>query len=520
MLDDLDVGGYFETNQDVDSFLDFLERIVLYTAQSDNCNDIEQSVLYAIYKEIKQVVFLKQEYTIPISSIRFVANMLSRSLSSATIPIEGEPLQGVQIMGVLETRALDFASLLVMSVNEGAFPKNSVGSSFIPYSLRTGFGMPTIKEQTAIYSYYFYRLLQRAQDVTILYSAQTDDFGKGEMSRYILQLMYNTELAHNTISHYIDSFAVLPLQKNEIIVPKSDEFFEFLDRYKEGKKRSLSPSAITTYLSCPLKFYFKYIRRIALPDELSELPDERQFGNVFHKAIEEIYKADVGTEILPERVREIMSDTNFVMKQIDASIEEELKVSVADDIGAVSLIRSTIQTYIRNTLEFDLQRAPFLLVGAEEKVAHQLQHNTHPIYIGGTIDRLEKVYNQFVIVDYKTGRVKDSVSSIDNLFSRDSSKDNSAILQSLIYCYIISKEHDADPTILLYFIRQIHSGSGAYIKINKKEMHKFSEFYAEFEEAFLAVINELCDAEVPFFQTQDEKACQMCDFSKICKKNL
>ncbi|MFO7868986.1 MAG: PD-(D/E)XK nuclease family protein [Bacteroidales bacterium] len=520
MFEGVSVGPYFKHCQDPDEFIDFLEEIVLISAQSDNCSLIEQSVFYAIYKEIKHIKFLKQTYNIPIVSIRFVARLLTKSLASVTVPIEGEPLEGVQIMGVLETRALDFSSLIILSMNEEVFPKASVGSSFIPYSLRTGFGMPTVKEQTAIYSYYFYRLLQRATDVTIVYSAQTDGVGKGEMSRYVLQLLYNTDLPKCSVKHYVDSFSVLPQKDIPLSFPKDEKAFDVLNSLLLKDSRPLSPSAITLYVSCPLRFYFRYIRKIVAPDKLTELPDERQYGNIFHNAIENIYKKYTNTQLTSEHIEYILDETEYMHSCIRKSIEKEFQVSLDTQNSVYTLLFSTIKKYIYNTLKHDLERAPFYIVGTEYEAKHQLTH-THPLYIGGSIDRLDNVRGKYVVIDYKTGQVKNTAPSIEDLFSQDNIMSNNAILQSMIYAYIVKNVYQTDTTILLYFIRKIHSDEQSLLRIGKQPMESFVDsYYKEFEHYLFELIDELYNPEIPFTQTTNKNVCNMCDYAVICKKNV
>lgn len=499
-------------------FLHVLENCILTSAEHLPDTDIEKSILYLIYKEVQHILFLVSEYAIPLENKKFVTQLLSKALSSKNIAIQGEPLEDLQIMGVLETRTLDFSRLIILSMNEGVFPRTSVGSSFIPYSLRTGFGMPTIQEQGAMYSYYFYRLIQRASDITLVYSTLSDEVGKGEMSRYIMQMLYAQNPLH-TITQKELAFSVGMQQDNSISIPKLQESIDYISAYFDGTK-TISPSAIATYLTCRLRFYFRYIRRLQKPLIVDEMPGEHDYGNIFHYSMEDVYASFHEKEVTKQDIEAILANTDLITKTIskhcDAILHTE-KNATDFASGMRTLLEETICTYIKNTLKFDMQRAPFYIVGLEHESSATIPIGNNAIQLGGSIDRLEKNNGRYTVIDYKTGHKDLSAQSVASLFDR-TQKIKSAILQSCIYSYIISKNHASDVQNLLYYIREIHSSKLPEIHISKIPLTSYYTIQEEFEQLLTETLEELCNPDVPFSQTENTDTCTWCDFTVICNR--
>ncbi len=515
---DFSVKSFFRVAKSPTDFIYYLEQIVSTVGEYEHINDIEKSVLYAIYQEIQRLKLLISEHNINIESISFISSLLKKSLLSKNIPIQGEPLQGIQIMGILETRTLDFKNLLILSMNEGLFPRTNVGSSFIPYSLRTGYGMPTIKEQTSIYSYYFYRLLQRAQNVTLSYSVQVDENSKGEVSRYIMQLKYDSPKAFSNITEKNISFSITPQSEHSISVKKEQETIERFKEYTE--ERPFSPSALDCYIRCSLQFYYKYVRKLKPLDEIKEMPDEADFGNFFHLTLEDLYKKFIGKEIKKQDIQAILNDSDLLEKTIEKNILAALKEdknTTAND-GNKKLAQSTITTYIKNTLSFDLQKAPFTISGLEKDVKMPLTIQENTVWIGGNIDRLENDKGLYRIIDYKTGTKKDAPKSLEDLFDTKNDKRNNAILQALFYSYIISEKYKTNPQAQLYYTRNLHLSNDANIKIDKNVVENFSDVKDEYVELLTDKLNELFDLNIPFEQTSQNKTCEYCDYADICRK--
>ncbi|MCK9562842.1 MAG: PD-(D/E)XK nuclease family protein [Bacteroidales bacterium] len=506
---------YFELVSTPEECIAYMERCILHTVEYAAVSEIEKSVLYLIHKELKQLSFLLQTHEIRIDSLSFLVSLITKAVFSKTIAIQGEPLHDLQIMGILETRTLDFSHILLLSVNEGVFPKTSVGSSFIPYSLRIGFGMPTIKEQTAIYSYYFYRLLQRAQDVTLVYSTNVTSDGKGEMSRYIMQLLYEQSNPLHTIKKTDVSFPLLEQQTKTIEVEQRQETIDFFNKYSDGN-HALSPSAITCYLTCSLQFYFKYIQKLELQQKQQDLPNEADYGNFFHTAMETLYAPFVEKSVEKSDIQSLLDDKAKLKKCVEQAVLTVLYGEKHNTIvgGVESLAIHTTLTYVENTLRYDLQRTPFFLCGIEMRKTHNIKLSHGNFYIGGIIDRYEIYKEVHTIIDYKTGESNYSVSSLFDLFDRTKAERNKAALQSLIYAYVVSESESVRATILLYFIRAIHTNTDSRIIINKNPLLLFEEVREEFVDLLTELLEEMISA--PFIQTAHQAACAYCDFKRIC----
>nr|MDA3778655.1 PD-(D/E)XK nuclease family protein [Bacteroidales bacterium] len=278
--------------------------------------NIEQEYIYHLFITIKQLNEVLSESNINIQ-IETYLNLLDKIIQSINIPFTGEPLNGLQVMGILETRAIDFENIIILSMNEGIFPKVSTAMSFIPYNLRRGFNLPAIEYQDSIFSYYFYRLLQRAKNITLIYNSSSDGFQTGEMSRFIHQLKFETK---HKIKHYNLSYDINTKPQEKIIISKNEEIKAKLNNYIGEKSiRSLSPSAINMYLTCKLKFYFRYIAGLKEQNNLLEEIDPPTFGNILHNTMEDLYTPFLNKIISKESIKSITPDT------IENAINKALK---------------------------------------------------------------------------------------------------------------------------------------------------------------------------------------------------
>ena len=272
--------------------------------------------------------------------------LVSQLVSSSSIPFHGEPVVGVQIMGVLETRNIDFDHLLLLSCNEGNMPKGINDSSFIPYTIRKAHGLTTIDNKVAIYSYYFHRLLQRAGDITIAYNNSTDNGHTGEMSRFMLQLLVES-------GQKIDHYSLTAKNQPTPLMPKAIEKDETALSKLEEMSR-LSPSAINTYIRCKLAFYYQYIAHIKEPDSDPETIDNRMFGNIFHRAAYLIYKdiTDHSPVIEKTHIQAYLSNRKLLASVVDRAFEEE---ECKTNNGLQIINREVIIEYVTKLLKIDQQ---------------------------------------------------------------------------------------------------------------------------------------------------------------------
>ena len=460
--------------------------------------------------------------------------LLVKVLSTTNIPFHGEPAIGMQIMGILETRNLDFRHVVLLSTNEGQFPKKGNDASFIPYNLRKAFGMTTIEHKIAVYAYYFYRLLQRAEKVTLMYNNSSDGLNRGEWSRFMLQFLI--EWPHDIIQQTLKA-GQSPQGTTEICIPKNEQVMERIHRLfnlKYNKKAKFSPSALNCYLDCQLKFYLKYIANLDTPDEVSAEIDSATFGSIFHKTAEYIY-TDLtarGSLITKEDIEKLLKDDVRLENYVDKAFKDQffhLPDTEQPEYNGIQLINSAvILRYIKQLLRHDLKYAPFDFIGTEEKVEeeiiiHTADEDVHS-RIGGYIDRLDSKGDTLRIVDYKTGGKADTPPNVASLFVPDKKRSN-YIFQTFLYAAIMSRRQQLKVAPSLLYIHRAASDDYSSI-VCLKEPRKpeqpvtdFSIYEQEFREYLQKLLEEIFDKTLPFEQTNVKEKCAYCDFKKICRKN-
>ena len=451
---------------------------------------------------------------------------LIQYLSGLAIPFEGEPLEGLQIMGILETRTLDFKNLIILSVNDGIMPKISSSGSFIPYNLRKVFGLPTIEEQNAMYAYYFYRLIQRAENVTFVYDSGANGMFTGEKSRYLYQLQLESpfEIAETNFIFNVEQIPVQPIQ-----IEKSPGVMSKLNDHLNGV-RPLSPSAIDKYLTCSLQFYFRYSAGLDEPEEISEEVDAKIFGLLFHDAMERIYQPFIGKMVNNEDIETILNDQQYLHEIINASflkvyfkgIKSSEQVSLK---GRNWLIFEIVKKYISQLLEVDRKRTPFEITGLEKKVNSMIGINDlkQNVFIGGTIDRIERIDNSIYILDYKTGKTDLNFPVMMSLFDRENKTRNKAAFQTMVYSYILHKNEPEVAGIYpgIYSLRGIFeqdfdaSIRSKEIGVNALEFVSVSD---QFERYFRKLLEEIFNLDIPFQQTTNKESCKYCPYRQICRK--
>ncbi|MEI6142219.1 MAG: PD-(D/E)XK nuclease family protein [Mariniphaga sp.] len=508
------------------------EEEELKSAVEDENGAIYREYLYQSYLAVNKLKDILVNDGIKVfESDNFVSRdaffrFLMQYLSGISIPFEGEPLEGLQIMGILETRTLDFKNLILLSMNDGTMPKISSNGSFIPYNLRRVFGLPTIEEQNAMYAYYFYRLLQRAEDVTFVYDSGAGGMNTGEKSRYLYQLLLESPF---TISETNIVFSVENIAVKPISIIKDERVMAPLNGYLNGNK-PLSPSAIDKYLNCPLQFYFRYSARLNEPDEISEEVDPIIFGLLFHDVMEKLYQPFIGKIVEIIDIKAIIENILLIDETILNSFrkvyfkgtkpEDEIKLA-----GRNWLVFEVVKKYVIQVLKVDLVRCPFEIVGLEEKVKaiFPIDDSGKSVLIGGTIDRIDRIDGALHILDYKTGSVKLQYNMLSSLFDKEDKMRNKAAFQTLIYSYILYRNKTGLKSIYpeIYALRSIFD-EGFDASVRSKEIGnqpvEFVAIIQQFEMFFRELMEEIFNVEVPFTQTTLEKHCEYCAYRQICRK--
>lgn len=490
--------------------------------------------MYTIINRLEQLA-TSGDMNVDVTTLRRLTKQL---ITTTTIPFHGEPVVGIQIMGVLETRNLDFNHVLLLSCNEGNMPKSVNDSSFIPYSIRKAHGLTTIDNKVAIYSYYFHRLLQRAQDVTIVYNNTTDNGHTGEMSRFMLQLMVDG--THN-IKHLNLLAQNVPTTMCSKAIVKDEKIQQELDQMK-----NISPSAINVYIRCPLAFFYEYVARIKEPDCEDDTVDNRMFGNIFHKAAQFIYEDVTSRHATVEKtqLQKYLKDEKMLETVVDRAFNEELfKLSASEaankkratEYNGLQIInRKVIIEYLQQLLKTDQRLAPFTVLGLEKQVYNDIVFNTEDgaqrkVKIGGIIDRLDMVTDPTTgkptirVVDYKTGSpIKSAIKSIDEVFEGNSYKHSDYYLQTFLYSLIINNSSKLNPSKYnvspaLLFIKQASADN--YDPVLCIDEHKVTDigiYKTEYLKLLKEKLGEIFSKQKPFVPTNDKRTCKMCAFRMIC----
>lgn len=520
---------------------ELLKRIaVLYRKQTSTHNEafeqLYREALFTAYTLNNRFLELTTSKDLDVTPNTF-KRLLIRVMCASNIPFHGEPAIGMQVMGVLETRNLDFRHLILLSVNEGQLPKSGGESSFIPYNLRKAFGMTTIDHKIAVYAYYFYRLLQRAEKITLVYNTSTDGVNRGEMSRFMLQFLIEWK-------HEIKKGQLEAEQSPSLPVPvrihKTPEIMERLRQIFDIRLRKdalLSPSALNAYLDCPLKFYYKYVASLSIPDEATAEIDASHFGRIFHYAAEHIYKdlssgrKCIGKDILGKLLEK--RNESFLHNYVDNGFKEiffKVHPDERPEYNGLQLLNSeVIYRYIRQLLHIDLQYAPFTFVASEQFVEEEIRIETAQgsilSRIGGIIDRIDRKDQTLRIVDYKTGGDANIPESIESLFVPDKKRSN-YVFQTFLYASIVCRKlriknnscHVAPA--LLYIHRAASENYSPVIQIGKakEEINDFSMLEDTFRKCLQDLLEAIFNPDIAFTQTDIAEHCEYCDFKKLCGK--
>ena len=510
--------------------------------------------------------------------LSLLSRLLFQIINSHSLPFHGEPAVGIQLMGVLETRNLDFKNVLMLSVNEGNLPKSETCSSFIPYFLREEYHLTTRDKRNSLYAYYFYRLVQRAENVTLIYNNSTEGTSRGEMSRFMKQMLVEQEdlqLAHKIELKNLSATNV-PYLPSSIVVPKSEEVLEQLRGHfvwgedgsrptalKPSSNGYLSPSAINTYIDCPLQFYFQKVAQLYPEEELTDDVEDNTFGSIFHFCMSEIYtRLGIGKPLTKEDIDSILSEETTIAYYVDRAFnheffhESDLNKTPTYN-GNQLLIRSVIITYVKNQLEYDKQFCPLTIIEVEKEHSSFFKlSNGTTVKLGGIIDRIDLVHlpddtdpqqskgadpqqqpkgiDQLRILDYKTSAKVKTAQSVEALFDSKNTNRSNHIMQAFYYADIYSREESVRQAVgvSLMYVKLAKEGEKERKKCNPLVMlgntavrdfaHQSDTTNPDvtlrdaYHSQLLAVIDSIFDPDVPFTQAPTNHPCKYCKFLAIC----
>lgn len=471
-------------------------------------------------------------------------HLLERLVGGETINFEGRPLDGLQVMGVLEARNLDFENIILPSMNEKIFPRKHYQKSFIPPHLRSAYGMSTQEHQESIYSYYFYRMIARASRVFLLYDVRTQGVGGGQMSRYLNQLIH---LYHpKGLSNRIVGYSVESKSDIDIQVKKTPDIIKELQRYKATENQKyLSASAINLYINCPLSFYLTYIAGYKREDEFHDYMDESTFGTIIHGIFEDIYNAEraqlnhqsFSRQVLESLKKKEVMIEQTITRRINRHYNHLGKNSLAPLKGDAEIFGEIIKKYILLVLDREIDAGEFSYIASEYGSPMRLcikgSRTSTEINFTYSIDRIDYLHHEdgthvLRIIDYKTGEDDTSIIELKDMFEErtKSGKRAKAMLQLFLYCQALAQEKNYKFAIQpwIYSIRKAATTQFSPLKISganarsKITINDYRDYVTEFNDLMLDVLRDLFDPEVPFYPAKNDHACSFCNFSAICRK--
>ncbi|MEN8247931.1 MAG: PD-(D/E)XK nuclease family protein [Bacteroidota bacterium] len=540
------IRNIFSPKKDIADIISSLKSIILdlYLIRKDKESGksiLEERIIYSVVKYLDNLNASVSAIKTKLQ-IADISKLVSDSLKQLKAPFAGEPLAGLQIMGFLETRVLDFENLIILSVNEELLPASDSGLTYIPFGVRKAFQLPTFQEHSSIYAYHFYRLLQRAKKITLVYNTKLSITGGGEKSRFILQLLnrfsrnqgainLEEEQLVSNLGYEVSLSDQFPIEKTGWVKERLKEHFASFNENKQ-----LSPTALIDYISCSLKYFFARILKIREPEEIQTEIDARIFGNILHELLERAYKPWIGKQISEQDLKNIIKKD--VNKLSDEVFSEYLGPSgpMNNDgkqySGEIDFTKHVVETLAKKIVENDLQNAPFTIIDLESR-SNPLSYtisldNGMQLPIGGIIDRLDKIsiggQSMTRVLDYKTGKVilksttynRKPITDEEYIQAHFNDPEFKAGFQLLYYALIYHK-NSPEQSVNAGIIGAKSLAKGIeYLQGESKALS--NEQLSLFEQSLRNVLNELLNLNVPFKQTDDIDRCEYCDFKSICSR--
>ena len=446
-------------------------------------------------------------------TIKTLRSVFYQLIGKESIPFRGEPLKGLQIMGLLETRTLDFKKLIILSVNEEKLPAGKSNNSFIPFVLKKYFNMPTHEERDAVFAYHFYRLLQRVEEVYLVYNTQNDDFGSGEPSRFLTQLQ--AELPTLDLQHQLLSANLPDFNDKSIRIEKTASVKKSIIDWAQHK---VSPSSLNTYIACPLQFYYRYIAGIRQEEEVEEFMESSTLGSAIHDALEQGYEDFVGQKLDEAAIVEIGARS---LNALNTILKHKFKQRLAH--GKNHLLHQVAQQMCRQFLATEKEHIvageSLQLQSLEQSIEHQLELGELTVKLFGKVDRIDLLNGQCRIIDYKTGLVESKDLRIESWEDLISNSNKSKAFQLMMYAYLYLKHNKYQTSAVVGNISFKNLKKGLLCikqKNTTKALMVGKDELQLFEEQLQHLLLKIIDDQVPFIQTTKLSTCDWCDFKSLC----
>ena len=511
---DLKLIEKYTVNDTLQQALVFIDKAKEHYVTSKNeveKSTIELEYLFQYAKLFNQMITLTTKHPYIENSKSFYS-LYKQILSSFSIELYGEPLKGLQVLGMLETRNIDFKNVILLSTNEGTLPAGKTFNSFIPFDIKKDdtYNLPTHIEKDAVYAYHFYRLIQNAENVSILYNTETNEFGSGEQSRFVTQIEHELSKFDNiSITKQLVTYPPLNKKSIEIEVQKTEAI---IAKLKQRFIKGISPSALITYINCPLDFYYKYVLGVREAEEVEETIDHSTFGTYVHDSLEVLYKPFIGKNITTEDLKRMLKQVPEIVIGVFSENFSDKELKSGKNLLTLNIAQNYITTFIKNEIKFvENLNKPLFINSLEEELRADITIENTPIKLKGKSDRIDSFGNELRVIDYKTGLVKASELKLKHIEEIRDSKKNKAF-QLMMYALMYSKSHNTEHTEITSGIISFRTLSSGYMPfgMNKTDIIS-SETLEEFESVLSQLLTEILDINTSFKHTSDAKWCEFCE---------
>ncbi len=491
--------------------------------KSENKASLELEYLFAFTKIIKRIQDLTKDYNTSINDLKTLRSILNQIVRGTTLPFYGEPLMGLQVMGMLETRTLDFENVILLSCNEDILPSAKSVNSFVPFELKRHFGLPTYSDKDAIFAYHFYRLLQRATNIYLLYNTENDEFGSGEKSRYLTQLIYELPKVNPNIE-LKEMLVNIPVSTekptNEIKIIKTPHILEILTKRAEY---GFSPSTLNRYINCSLQFYFQAVQGLREEDEVEETIGADTLGNSIHRVLQLFYTPFIGKKITTADIKEMKKKVETTTIEVFEEEYSKNEISYGKNLltvkVALKFIHNFLNEEIKTITENEKDAKPTIIKALEQKLETSIDIGAYKIKISGNADRIDAVGKQTRIVDYKTGKADNKELKLEDWTEIRTNNELAKSFQLLMYALMYQKMNPAITENIVSGIitfRELSAGLKT-VKVNGNE-DLTTTVLNQFEIQLKQILTDIFNTELPFEQTTLVENCEYCAFKGICNR--